>query len=276
MSGHSLGTGRPVMVPRHGAQVVSFACLYRDRGRVALASEGPPGQGLGSPQTHEAPEQYGGAVSTDDSWRRYLEAGAAVGQVKLARAEEIARGLLAPGEDERETAWDELKELTRFSRLMGGQLVDVARAQLTRQLETIGVGSLDQFLERIADLLGPPTGDAPTKSAEWPAKSEPPEPPAPPDPGTEAGALGKIEKAPHHAQGKAPTSKGTDKKNHKGSKGSKSRPEGWDSKAEKKHQKTKGDKKHKKKEKGPASPLRGSEQNRVLTLALPPDSASRL
>jgi hypothetical protein len=93
-------------------------------------------------------------VTTNESWRRYLEAGAAVGQLTLARAEEIARGLLAPGEEERSTAWAEFEELTRFGRLMGEQLVEAARSGVTKQLEMFGVGSLDQLWERISDLVG--------------------------------------------------------------------------------------------------------------------------
>ena len=93
-------------------------------------------------------------MTTNESWRRYLEAGAAVGQLTLARAEEIARGLLAPGEEERSTAWAEFEELTRFGRLMGEQLVETARSEVTKQLEMFGVGSLDQLWERISDLVG--------------------------------------------------------------------------------------------------------------------------
>ena len=105
-------------------------------------------------------------MTTNDSWRRYLEAGAAVGQVTLARAEGIARGLFAPDDEERETAWRDLDELTRFGRLMGDQLIDMARAEMSRQLETLGAGSLVQFLDRIADLVRSQPVDAPSRSAE--------------------------------------------------------------------------------------------------------------
>jgi hypothetical protein len=106
-------------------------------------------------------------VTTNDSWRRYLEAGAAVGQLTVSRAEEIAKGLLAPGEEQRKTAWREFEDLTRFGRQMGEQLVEAARAELTKQLKTSGVGSFDQVWTRITDLIGS-VPDGPANTAATP------------------------------------------------------------------------------------------------------------
>jgi hypothetical protein len=93
-------------------------------------------------------------VTSNESWQKYLEAGAAVGQATAARAEDIAKRLFDPDEDERESAWRDLEQLTRFGRLMGEQLAEMVRAELTRQLKSIGKGSFDLLFERIADLLG--------------------------------------------------------------------------------------------------------------------------
>ncbi len=93
-------------------------------------------------------------MTTNESWRKYLEAGAAVGQATAARAEDIAKRLFDPDEEERESAWRDLEQLSRFGRVMGEQLAEMARGELTRQLKTFGNGSFEQFFDRIADLFG--------------------------------------------------------------------------------------------------------------------------
>ena len=193
-------------------------------------------------------------VTTNDNWRRYLEAGTAVGQVTLARAEGIARGLLAAGGDERESAWHELDELTRFGRLMGEQLVDVARAEMLKQLETLGVGSLDQFLERIGDLVGSQSVDAPSHPAESPRVPEHPERAA----GAGASGTARTENAPTHGKSKEAEAKKKDKKDKKGPKGLKG---------------SKGKKKAKKKETKEKVPQRPHWASVVRTLSGPPDFA---
>jgi len=96
-------------------------------------------------------------VTSNESWRRYLDATTAVGQVTLDRAQEIARGLLSDDEQTRTRARRDLEDLGRASRLFGGQLVALARDELGRQLKQ--VGSLDELFDRIADVLGGPVRD---------------------------------------------------------------------------------------------------------------------
>jgi restriction endonuclease Mrr len=92
-------------------------------------------------------------MTSEESWRKYLEAGAAVGQATAARAEDIAKRLFDPDEEERQSAWRDLEQLRRFGRLMGEQLAEMARTELGRKLKSLGEGPVDQFFERIADLL---------------------------------------------------------------------------------------------------------------------------
>jgi hypothetical protein len=94
-------------------------------------------------------------VTSNEAWRKYLEAGAALGQETVARAEGIARGLFAPDESERSEAWQEVDQLARFGMQVGERLADMARAELTRQLKHRAVGSLDELLVRVKDLIGP-------------------------------------------------------------------------------------------------------------------------
>jgi hypothetical protein len=216
-------------------------------------------------------------VTTNENWRRYLEAGAAVGQVTLARAEGIAKGLFGPDDEERETAWHDLDELTRFGRQMGDQLIDMARAEMSRHLEALGVGSLDQFLDRITDLVRAQPVDSPSQSAESRTKPERLENTAghqPPQPSSGQGVGTK--KAPKADQPKA----------HKADKSKPKRKkasvvphdlDGRDASLERRGAKKHGhDKKHKKQhksEKNSGSQAPPSGPNRLLTLAPPPSSA---
>lgn len=196
-------------------------------------------------------------MTSNESWRRYLDAGAAVGQVTLARAEEIAKGLMAPGKEERERAWRELDALGRTGRLVGGKLFDLARARLEPQIKT--VRSFDDLVERIADLVGWPDDHDATGPGTPPA-TEPAHRLEEPDP-------------PRAVSTPLP-------KKHKKEKKHKKKEKGKDPKAPavgaqhpsrgKKH------KKQREKEKGrSASSAETSEPGRRLTLARPSDPLSR-
>jgi hypothetical protein len=213
-------------------------------------------------------------VTTNESWRRYLEAGAAVGQVTLARAEGIARGLFGPDDDERETAWHDLDELTRFGRQMGDQLIDMARAEMSRHLETLGVGSLDQFLDRIVDLVRSQPFDAPSHSADPHAKPEPVVAATGPD--ATRSAEGKKAEKPQKeslhkgSKTRAKRTKATATMHADAGDPASERSPGTKHHNDKKH---KQHKKHKKAKKDPAAGPRASGPNRLLTLAPPPESA---
>jgi hypothetical protein len=190
-------------------------------------------------------------VTTNDSWRRYLEAGAAVGQLTLSRAEEIAKGLVAPGEEQRKTAWREFEDLTRFGRQMGEQLVEVARAELTKQLKTSGVGSFDQVWERITDLIGS-VPDGPANTAGTPPETPPEH--VEPAVGSNGSAVAEIPEKGSKALNKPKNPK----KNKERARGSKA---------------AKGKKKNKENEMVSGAPGGTTGPNRVVTLTLSPDPA---
>lgn len=211
-------------------------------------------------------------MTTNDSWRRYLEAGAAVGQLTLARADEIARGLLADDEEERATAWNEFEELTRFGHQMGEQLVEVARAELTKKLETLGVSSLDQLLERIAELVGNGPVHAPSDRSEAAAESVSAErrEPAPRTATDAAGA------EPAAKGGTASGARGEKRQPKK--KDSRDKTDKTDKRDKKKDKKAAPEAKSEKKQKNEKEKVSGDPHwaptpHRVLTLARPPDSA---
>jgi len=232
-------------------------------------------------------------VTSNDSWRRYLEAGTALGQVTLGRAEEIAKGLLAPGDEEREAARNDLDELTRFGRQMGEQFVDMARAEVSKQLEALGVDSLEELFDRLADLVRSQPVDVPSHHA---GSASDPGPPEHLEPVDGAGATGETKLEQNKPEQKPKAVKNTkpekakpektkaEKKDAKGAGSERQadklpkklkKPEKH-TKAEKLNKNNKENKKNKNKmEKDPGSrPAAGP--NRVLTLAKPPDSAGRV
>jgi hypothetical protein len=190
---------------------------------------------------------------------------------------------LAPGDEAREAAWDDLEDLARFGRQMGEQLVEVARAELSKQLESVGVGSLEELFDRLADLVRSQPVDVPSQRAGSSPDAGPPlhlEP--------VVGAGGTVDTQPDQsekvAKSNPPKAKAdtinAGKKDAKGAKSHrradrlhKVKPEKH-TKAEKpnkKAKKTEGQKT----EKDPGSPPAGGP-NRVLTLTRAPDSAGRV
>jgi hypothetical protein len=205
-----------------------------------------------------------------------------MGQVTLGRAEEIAKGLLAPGDEEREAARNDLHELTRFGRQMGEQFVDMARAEVSKQLEALGVDSLEELFDRLADLVRSQPVDVPSHRAESAPDPAPPEHLEPVD---GAGGTGESKPEQNKPEQKQKAVKNTkaektkaEKKDAKGA-GSERQADKLHKKLKKPEKHTKGEKLNKnnknKMEKDPPSrPAAGP--NRVLTLARPPDSAGRV
>jgi hypothetical protein len=197
-------------------------------------------------------------VTSNENWRRYLDAGAVVGQVTLARAEEIAKGLLAPDKEEREHARRNLDDLGRTGRLIGGQLIDLTRRELAKQTKTIG--SFDDLVDRLAEVVGPPrraSDPAPTTVMQQPAaNSDPVNPEA-------------------ELNGKTP-------KKHKKVKADRNEPSAAESRSKTdkiaeraKKNKKNNNKRDKKNQKRTEHAAGGQEPGRVLSLAKPLDPQGR-
>ncbi|HXQ18578.1 MAG TPA: hypothetical protein VN781_03015 [Acidimicrobiales bacterium] len=95
-------------------------------------------------------------MSEDEGWQRYADAANTLGQIARARVQEIARDLLATGETGGEHARQWTDELLERSRSVVDELVDVVRAEVTRQLETLGVRSPEDLLRRLTETFGRP------------------------------------------------------------------------------------------------------------------------
>jgi hypothetical protein len=190
-------------------------------------------------------------VTTNDSWRRFLDTGAAVGQVTLTKAGEIAKGLMDPEPENRERAWRDLDDLGRAGRQLGEQLADLAKSRLVRQLGH--PGSLEETIEWIADLVSTRTRHPGTAPAGDPD-------PLPHDSAPAPAKAGKVKQEKHKKKEKAAGGQGT-------------KAGGSDKKhSDKKH----SDKKHSdKKHKQGRGKKTSSKPGRVVTLTLASDLADR-
>lgn len=90
-------------------------------------------------------------MSTNESWRRFLDAGTAVGAATLSRATEIAKGLMDTEPAARERARRDLDDLGRTGRQLAEQLAELAKARLSGPLGH--TGSIEETLDWIADLV---------------------------------------------------------------------------------------------------------------------------
>ena len=88
-------------------------------------------------------DQYGLIMPRNDRYRRYLEAAAVLGQITRARAEELVKDLMGSGDDQRAQAQQWVDELVDRGRDAAGDLVDVVRTEVSKQLQGLGLDPED-------------------------------------------------------------------------------------------------------------------------------------
>ena len=93
------------------------------------------------------------AMTNDEGWRRYIEAGMALTQITRARAEELVRELVRNGEMERGRAQERVDELVRRSRERSEALLDMVRDEVQSQLRDLGMATVEDVAARVADLI---------------------------------------------------------------------------------------------------------------------------
>jgi hypothetical protein len=183
-------------------------------------------------------------VTNNESWRRFLDAGTAVGQATLTKATEIAKGLMDPEHGTRERAWRDLDDLGRAGRQLGEQLAGLAKSRLASQRGHFG--SLEETLDWVADLVATRQGrhEPPSRASDltdWLTGGE----------------------APRKANGTG--------SNGKRAKKSKKKEKAAAADHQKKKATGSGDKKHKKRDRARG----GSDPDRVLRLTRVGDPADR-
>jgi hypothetical protein len=106
-------------------------------------------------------------VARDDPFRRYLDAGALLGEITRARAEEFVRDLTNGEGRASDRAQHWVDELVTRSVQAGEQLIELIRSEVETSLEVLGFSSLDDMAHQVADVLsgrGWDTGRTPTGS----------------------------------------------------------------------------------------------------------------
>jgi polyhydroxyalkanoate synthesis regulator phasin len=119
-------------------------------------------------------------MAQNNTFKRYLDAGAAFMEMPRKRAENIVKEAVKAGELQRKQAQQAVDDLLDRSRKNTEQLVDLVRREITTQLSTLGVATKDDIARlesRLASLSGPkPVPGAPVKAQAKtaPAKKTPP------------------------------------------------------------------------------------------------------
>ena len=113
-------------------------------------------------------------MANNDGLRRYLEAGAVLGGVTRACAEEIVRELVAAGEVQRDQAQQWVDDFLDRSRQGSESLLGLVKEEVTNQLAALGItsNSIEELTKVVTDLVQRTSqaGKAATSSARSAAK----------------------------------------------------------------------------------------------------------
>ena len=104
-------------------------------------------------------------MANNDPFRRYIDAGAALTQLTRARAEELVQELVKNGEVQRKEAQAKVDDLIERSRKSTEAVLSLVHAEVSNQLSSLGIGSLDDLARQVASLLGRGTSARPAKKA---------------------------------------------------------------------------------------------------------------
>jgi polyhydroxyalkanoate synthesis regulator phasin len=89
-----------------------------------------------------------------DAFQKYLEAGIAFTNMTRAKAEELVSELVQSGEFQGRDAKAKVDELIERSKKSREVLVTQVRHEVGRQLDHIGISSVEDLANQVADLLG--------------------------------------------------------------------------------------------------------------------------
>ncbi len=89
-----------------------------------------------------------------DSFQRYLDVGIAFTNLTRAKAEELVAELVKSGEFQSHDARARVDELLERSRAGRAVVTAVVRSEVTRQLESVGITSLEDVAQQVASLIG--------------------------------------------------------------------------------------------------------------------------
>ena len=102
-------------------------------------------------------------MANNDPFRRYIDAGAALTQLTVARAEELVQELLKDGGFQRKEAQTKVEDLFERSRKSTESLLSLVHAEVSDQLSSLGIGSLEDLARQVASVIGRGTSTTPAK-----------------------------------------------------------------------------------------------------------------
>jgi polyhydroxyalkanoate synthesis regulator phasin len=105
-------------------------------------------------------------MANDDPFRRYIDAGAALAQLTKARVEQLVEELMKNGDVQRKEAQTKVDDLIDRSRNSTEALLSLVHAEVSTQLSSLGIGSLEDLARQVASLLG----RGPSAATKTPAK----------------------------------------------------------------------------------------------------------
>jgi len=106
-------------------------------------------------------------MANKDALQKYLDAGIAFTNLTRARAEDLVQELVQSGEFQRGEAKARVDDLIERSRKGREALLAQVRHEVARQLDSVGITSLEDLAKQVASLLGRST------TAAGPAKKAP-------------------------------------------------------------------------------------------------------
>ncbi len=107
-------------------------------------------------------------MATNDSLQRYIDAGVAFTNMTRRKAEELVSELVQNGDLQKGEARARVDELLERSRQGTEAIVTAVRSEVARQLEAVGITSLEDLAKQVATVLGrttAPAEKAPAKKA---------------------------------------------------------------------------------------------------------------
>ncbi|HEY6624461.1 MAG TPA: hypothetical protein VIX85_11545 [Acidimicrobiales bacterium] len=102
-------------------------------------------------------------MADNDPFRRYIDAGAALTQLTMARAEELVQEFMKNGEFQRKEAQAKVEDLFERSRKSTEALLSIVHAEVSDQLSSLGIGSLEELARQVASVIGRGTSPTPVK-----------------------------------------------------------------------------------------------------------------
>jgi len=112
-------------------------------------------------------------MADKDAFQKYLDAGISFTNLTRARAEELVQELVQNGEFQRGEAKARVDDLIERSRKGREALLAQVRHEVARQLDSVGITSLEDLAKQVASLLGRSTSGRRPASTKSAAKKSP-------------------------------------------------------------------------------------------------------